>query len=60
MKEVYLSSTDGKHQLHISIWEPDVPAIGIVQISHGMLEYINRYDPFAKYLVSIPLLITNN
>lgn len=60
MKEVYLSSTDGKHQLHISIWEPDVPAIGIVQISHGMLEYINRYDPFAKYLVQNGFLVIGN
>lgn len=50
MKELYIPSSDGKNQLHVVIWEPNITVIGIVQISHGMIEYIKRYDEFARYL----------
>ena len=48
MKELYIPSSDGKNQLHVVIWEPNITVIGIVQISHGMIEYIKRYDEFAR------------
>ena len=50
MKELYIPSSDGKNQLHVVIWEPNITVIGIVQISHGMIEYIKRYDEFALYI----------
>ena len=37
MKELYIPSSDGKNQLHVVIWEPNITVIGIVQISHGMI-----------------------
>lgn len=44
-------SKDGKTQIHAVKW---VPANGeykaILQITHGMVEYIGRYKPFAEYL----------
>ena len=60
MKELYIPSTDGKNQLHVVIWEPNMPAIGIVQISHGMVEYIKRYDEFARYLNQYGILVIGN
>lgn len=48
MKELYIPSTDEKNKLHVVIWEPDIQVIGVVQISHGMVEYIKRYDEFAR------------
>lgn len=60
MKEFYLPSTDGKNHLHVVIWEPNMPVIGIVQISHGMIEYIKRYDQFARYLNRQGILVIGN
>ena len=49
--EVYLPSNDGKNQLHTVIWEPDTEyPRAILQIVHGMCEYVDRYDEFANYL----------
>ena len=38
------------------IWEPNIQVIGVVQISHGMVEYIKRYDEFARYLINMAFL----
>lgn len=40
------------YRVVMSIWEPDQDPKGIVQIFHGMVEHIDRYDDFAKYLNS--------
>lgn len=60
MKEVYIPSTDGKNKLHVVIWEPNIQVIGVVQISHGMIEYIKRYDEFARYLNQYGILVVGN
>ena len=49
VQELFLPST-GTHRLHLCLWEPDCPPKGILQISHGMCEYILRYDHFARWL----------
>lgn len=36
--------------LHCCIWIPEKPPIGVVQIIHGISEYIQRYSDFADYL----------
>lgn len=60
MKELYIPSTDEKNKLHVVIWEPDIQVIGVVQISHGMVEYIKRYDEFARYLNQYGILVIGN
>ena len=51
MKEhLYLPSSDGKTRLHTVIWEPAGQIWAILQISHGMVEHIERYEAFAKFL----------
>lgn len=47
--EKTIASNDAIHQLHVEIWEPE-KTIAIVEIVHGMVEYIDRYDEFATYL----------
>lgn len=47
---IKLPSRDGIHKLHIVLWEPRGKVRGVVQISHGMIEMIERYDHFASYL----------
>lgn len=35
--------------IHYKIWKPTYKPIGILQIVHGMTEYIGRYEDLAKY-----------
>lgn len=46
----YLPSSDGIHQLHGLIWRPEGTPKGVIQITHGISEYIGRYAPFASFL----------
>lgn len=43
-------SADGKTQIHAVEWLPDGQPRAVLQISHGVAEYILRYAPFARYL----------
>ena len=45
-----IASTDSKNNLNVIIWETEKEPIGVLQIVHGMAEYIDRYDNFAKYM----------
>ena len=46
-------SNDGKTAVHAVKWLPDCGEYrAILQISHGMTEYIERYAPFAEYLTT--------
>lgn len=45
-----IASTDSKNNLNVTIWETEKEPIGVLQIVHGMAEYIDRYDNFAKYM----------
>ena len=49
--EFYYLSADGKTQIHAVEWIPDVKPKAILQIAHGVTEYILRYEQFAEYLV---------
>lgn len=60
MKEIYLLSADERHKIHVNIWEPEEEIKAILQISHGMVEYIKRYEEFAKYLNKEGILVIGN
>ena len=45
-----IASTDSKNNLNVIIWKTEKEPIGVLQIVHGMAEYIDRYDNFAKYM----------
>lgn len=45
-----IASTDSKNDLNVIIWETEKEPIGVLQIVHGMAEYIDRYNDFAKYM----------
>ena len=45
-------SSNGVYKVHGKIMKPLTPEIkGIVQISHGMCEYIDKYDDFSRFIV---------
>ncbi|MDD5823161.1 MAG: alpha/beta hydrolase [Firmicutes bacterium] len=49
-REFYYPSVDGMTKIHSIIWEPEGEPKAVLQIIHGMIEYIDRYDDFAKFL----------
>ncbi len=49
-KEFSFLSSDNKTRIHAISWIPEGEIKGILQIAHGMVEYIDRYDSFARYL----------
>lgn len=51
VKEEYrISSQDGKSSLHCIMWKPESEPVAVLQIAHGMVEYLERYAPFAEFL----------
>ena len=54
-------SSDGKTQLHTMKWTDDtVSPKAVLQISHGMCEYIERYDEFASWLAQRGYVVFGN
>lgn len=58
-EEFYFDSRDGRTKIHAVRWVPEKKdMLGIVQIVHGMSEYIERYEEFARYLAERGILVT--
>lgn len=54
-------SNDGKTAIHAVKWVPDSGEYSaILQITHGMVEYIERYEPFAEFLTSKGYLVVGH
>lgn len=59
-KEFTYPSSDGAHQVHAVLWLPEGEPRAVVQLVHGISEYILRYDYFARYLVTQGFAVTGN
>ena len=59
-REFYYPSADGRTQIHAVEWRPDGDPVCVLQLIHGMAEYADRYDPFARYLADRGILVTGN
>jgi len=55
-------SADGVTQIHAMEWRPDegTQLRGILQIAHGMQEFIERYNDFAIYMAQQGFLVVGN
>lgn len=60
VKHFYYDSKDKQTKIHAMCWRPNGEVYGILQIAHGMVEFIERYDEFAKYLAERGILVTGN
>lgn len=60
MKSTYCHSSDGQTELHLVYWEPEKQPKGVVQLIHGMAEYIERYTDFADYLTDAGYLVVGH
>lgn len=49
-KEFYFPSKDGITKIHAIEWIPEGEVKAVLQIAHGMVEHIERYDDFATYM----------
>lgn len=59
-EELSFLSSDGITNIRAVKYLPDNKPIAILQISHGMIEYIDRYDGFAKFLNEKGILVVGN
>lgn len=50
-------SADKKTMIHYTIWEPENKIKGIVQLTHGMTEYMKNYQDIADFLCRNKLLV---
>lgn len=58
--EFYFPSKDGNTEIHTIEWKPEGDIRAVLQICHGMVEYVNRYDEFAQYLCSQGIYVVGN
>ena len=60
MTELSIPSTDQKNRLHVEVWEPEGEIRAILQISHGMVEYVERFQEFSLWLNRYGILVIGN
>lgn len=53
-------SSNGHSTVHYTVWKPDTNPVALVQIAHGMCEYIDRYDETARYLCERGCVVFGN
>lgn len=59
-EDFYFKSASGTTDIHAVRYIPHGKIKAILQISHGMVEYIERYEAFALFLNSKGILVTGN
>ena len=60
-EDFFYDSGDKRTRIHAICWIPEsVHVRGILQIAHGMMEYIERYDEFARYLSEKGYVVAGN
>ena len=59
-EEFTFDSRDGKTKLHAVRWVPECKVVCILQIVHGMSEYIERYEDMAQFFAGRGILVTGD
>ena len=61
-EEFYYDSRDGVSKIHAVRYTPDdkTKIVGVLQIIHGMAEYIERYEETAAFFVERGFVVTGN
>ena len=59
-QEFLFRSADRKTDIHAVLWLPEGTPRAVVQISHGVSEYVLRYDNFARYLTGLGYAVVGN
>lgn len=59
-EEFYFDSRDGINKLHAIRWVPEGKPCAVLQIVHGMAEYVDRYDEFAVKMAERGFLVVGD
>ena len=59
--EISFPSKDGKNTVYACLYTPKFcTAKGIVQLVHGMVDYVERYEPLAEFLTGEGYIVAGN
>lgn len=59
-EELYFDSRDNVTKIHAIQWIPEQKPIAVLQIVHGMAEYVDRYDEFASRMADRGFLVVGD
>lgn len=59
-KDFFYLSADGQTNIHAVQWVGEETPRAVVQIAHGICEYIERYDHFARWLAERGFVVVGN
>ena len=60
-ENITFPSSDRKHTSSAVIYTcPDVPVRAVIQLSHGMCEYVRRYAPMADFYAAHGIALAGN
>lgn len=60
VKKIRYMSSDKMTTIHGLMWIPEGEVQGVLQIAHGMQEFIDRYDRFARFMCDHNILVVGN
>lgn len=60
MEKTFWQTTKDDVEVYVKKWFPDTQPKAVVQLAHGMVEHITRYDEFAEYLVDHNIAVYGN
>ncbi len=56
-KSDFYPSHDGVHRIAYYVYTPSSPAVAVVQIIHGMCEFLERYEEFITFLTERGIVV---
>jgi len=59
-RDFQFDSSTGKNSIHARMCIPDTAPRAVIQIAHGVADYIGRYDHMAQYLAENGFLVVGN
>ncbi|HPE16581.1 MAG TPA: lysophospholipase [Oscillospiraceae bacterium] len=59
-REFTFDSSTGKNKIYACEWAPETAPRAVLQISHGVLEHIGRYDALARFFTAHGFLVVGN
>lgn len=57
MRTDFYFDSKGAGKIHGCLWMPEQPPVAVLQIVHGIAEFVERYDGFAQYLNSLGYVV---
>ena len=54
---IILLKSNRKWMLHGYVWKPECKPVGVIQVIHGMTEYIGRYEEFAAHFTDLGYVV---